>query len=400
MDRRILVTLLLAVFIALVGIGIIAPVMPLYATELGATGLSLGVIVAAFSLSRGLAQPLVGGYADRYGKKRFLVCGLLVYAVAGVLFTSADSIGHLIAIRVFHGLGSAMIVPIAMAYIGEMAPRGEEGTYMGQLNIALFSGVGGGPILGGVFLDIWGMDSAFYAMAALSFLSLGLVVVFLPPRKAGEEIQVGESLWATFLAMSRSVRVLGILLSRMATMLIMVPTMAFLPLLMTQFMEASGTKIGIVVASRTLINAILQTPFGRWVDTGRKTNLLLGGSCLISLTVLLVPLAGGFPQLILLFMLMGVGEAVVWPALGAMAAEEGRVFGQGAMMGVFNLAMSVGVFLGAIGAGALMDLFGLAWMFYLTAGFLLLTSLVARTMIGCDSPDVDDMAPGVGGGKE
>jgi MFS family permease len=244
------------------------------------------------------------------------------------------------------------------------------------------------------------MDSAFYAMAALSFLSLGLVVVFLPPRKAGEEIQVGESLWATFLAMSRSVRVLGILLSRMATMLILVPTMAFLPLLMTQFMEASGTKIGIVVASRTLINAILQTPFGRWVDTGTKTNLLLGGSCLISLTVLLVPLAGGFPQLVLLFMLMGVGEAVVWPALGAMAAEEGRIFGQGAMMGVFNLAMSVGVFLGAIAAGALMDLFGLAWMFYLTAGFLLLTSLIARTMIGRDSPDLDDMATGVEGGEE
>ncbi len=46
MDRPILLTLLLAAFIALVGIGIIAPVMPLYATQLGATGLSLGMIVA------------------------------------------------------------------------------------------------------------------------------------------------------------------------------------------------------------------------------------------------------------------------------------------------------------------------------------------------------------------
>ncbi|MCF8106000.1 MAG: MFS transporter [Desulfohalobiaceae bacterium] len=391
MDRRILLTLLLAVFIALIGIGIIAPVMPLYATELGATGLSLGLIVAGFSLSRGLVQPLVGGYADRYGKKRFLVCGLLVYAVVGTLFTSAETVGHLILIRILHGIGSAMIVPIAMAYIGEMAPRGQEGKYMGQLNIALFSGIGGGPVIGGVFLDIWGMNSAFYAMAALSGLSLGLVLFFLPPKNSDQQSESRESLPATFLAMSRSIRVMGILLSRMATMLIMVPTMAFLPLLMTEFMEASGTRIGIVVASRTLINAVLQTPFGRWVDTGRKANLLLAGSCLISLTMFLVPLAGGFPQLVFLFMFMGVGEAVVWPALGAMAAEEGRTFGQGAMMGVFNLAMSVGVFFGALGAGMMMDLFGLAWVFYLIAVFLLITSLLAKAMIGGGPRAVDGL---------
>jgi MFS family permease len=167
----------------------------------------------------------------------------------------------------------------------------------------------------------------------------------------------------------------------MATMLIMVPTMAFLPLLMTQFMEASGTEIGIVIASRTLVNALLQTPFGRWVDRGNKTNLLLAGSCLISLTMFLVPLAGGFPQLVALFVFMGAGEAIVWPALGAMATEQGRMFGQGAMMGVFNLAMSGGVFLGAVGAGLLMDFFGLAWIFYIIAVFLLFTSLLSKAMI-------------------
>lgn len=380
-NTRILATLHLAVFIALIGIGIIAPVMPLYATQLGATGLSLGLIVAGFSLSRGIVQPLVGGIADRCGKKRFLVSGLAVYALVGVLFTWATTVGHIVWIRIFHGIGSAMIVPIAMAYIGEMAPEGQEGKYMSRLNIALFSGIGGGPIIGGVFLDIGGMDAAFYAMAGLSGLSLVLVLFFLPARDAPVSTGIRKSIAATFLAMSRRVRVLGILLSRMATMLIMVPTMAFLPLLMTQMMDASGTEIGIVVASRTLINAGFQMPFGRWVDKGNKTNLLLAGSGLISVTMFLVPLAGGFPRLLVLFLLMGVGEAVVWPALGAMATEEGRIFGQGAMMGVFNLAMSVGVFFGALGAGLLMDSFGLAWVFYLIAVFLLFASLASKAMI-------------------
>ena len=79
MTRQILVTLLLSVFIALLGIGIIIPVMPVFATELGANGLALGMIIAAFSVSRGLLQPVVGNLSDRWGRKGFLVTGLFIY---------------------------------------------------------------------------------------------------------------------------------------------------------------------------------------------------------------------------------------------------------------------------------------------------------------------------------
>ncbi len=380
MNRHILMILLLAIFIALVGIGIIAPVMPLYASSLGASGMSLGLIVAGFSLSRGILQPFVGGFADRYGKKRFLIAGLFVYAVVGCLFTWASAVSHLVLIRIFHGVGSAMIVPIAMAYVGEMAPRGEEGRYMGLLNIALFSGIGGGPILGGVFLDIWGMNSAFWVMAGLSFISMILVSFFLPEQGSSIDTSA-RKFGATFAAMTRNRRVMGILLSRMATMLIMVPSMAFLPLLMTEFMDASGLKIGMVVASRTLVTAVLQIPFGKWVDRGNKVLLLLWGTCLVSLTMFLVPLAGNFFHLVGLFAVMGVGEAIVWPVLGAMASEEGRIYGQGSMMGVFNLAMSAGVFFGAVVSGLLMDFLGLAWVFYLVAVFLLLSTVCSTLMI-------------------
>ena len=232
-----------------------------------------------------------------------------------------------------------------------------------------------------VFLDIWGMNSAFLIMAGLSFFSMILVSFFLPEQ--GSSIDTtGRKFGATFAAMTRNRRVMGILLSRMATMLIMVPSMAFLPLLMTEFMEASGVKIGMVVASRTLVTAVLQIPFGRLVDRGNKVLLLLMGTCLVSLTMFLVPLSRDFLHLVGLFTVMGVGEAIVWPVLGAMASEEGRIYGQGSMMGVFNLAMSAGVFFGAVGSGLLMDLLGLAWVFYVIAVFLFLSALCSTVMIG------------------
>jgi MFS family permease len=386
MQKSILATLLSALFIALIGIGIIVPVMPIYATELGATGFTLGLIIAGFSLSRGLLQPFVGNMADRYGRKGFLVSGLFIYAAVGYTYTLAYAVSHLVLIRIMHGMGSAMIIPMAMAYIGDMSPEGDEGKYMGMLNVALFSGIGGGPVLGGFFLELWGQHSAFYAMSALSLLAMLTVAVLLPEPERKRDGQEQGSMLAVFSRMLHSRRVMGMLLSRMATMIIMIPSMAFLPLLMKQFMEAGGIQIGLVVASRTLVNAFLQTPFGRWADRWHKNRIILIGSSIISIGILLVPFAENFYQLIVLFALIGVGESIVWPALGALATEEGRRYGQGSMMGVFNMAMSAGLFVGAMGVGGLVDVIGLAWSFYSVAVFLFVCTVAAVCLIGPTPP--------------
>ena len=382
MNRQILIILLLSVFIALLGIGIIVPIMPDFATRLGASGTSLGLMIAAFSLTRGFFQPIVGSYSDRWGRKGFLIAGLFIYGLVGLIMPEAESVANLIIIRTFHGFGSAMIMPVAMAYVSELAPSGEEGRYMGLLNIAIFSGIGGGPMLGGFFADLWGMSSAFYAMAVLSFLAMGLLLIKLPnmiDKKITPETGLG-----IYRAMGRvfaSRRTNGILLARMTTMFIMVPTMAFLPLLMHQKFGSTGMMIGLIISVRTLINAVLQVPCGRLADRHDKLSLLTIGCLIISLIMVLVPLAADFTQLLLLFAVLGAGEALIWPVLGALATEEGRIYGHGTMMGVFNLAMSSGIFFGSLGAGWVMDFWGLRWSFITIGIIVLFLSLFAIEMI-------------------
>lgn len=381
MQGHLLVTLLLSIFIALLGIGIIVPVMPVFATSLGASGVALGLIIAAFSITRGIFQPIVGSLSDRWGRKGFLVCGLLVYGLVGLAMPEATSVLNLIVIRAFHGVGSAMIVPVAMAWVSDMSPVGQEGRSMGLLHIAIFTGIGSGPLLGGFFTDLWGMASAFYAMAGLSFLAMILVCLQLP---APEPRDLGIRRMGIIEALRRMLthrRTGGILLARMATMLIMVPTMAFLPLLMHQWFGSSGMEIGIVIACRTLVNALLQMPFGRMADRRDKTGMLLGGCLLISAVMCLVPLADSFWWLLVLFVLLGMGEAIIWPTLGAFATEEGRQYGQGTMMGVFSLAMSVGVFCGSLGAGFTMDLLGLRWSFFIIGILVLVLTMIATSLI-------------------
>lgn len=381
MQKYILFTVLSAIFIVFVGMGIIVPILPIYAAELGATGFALGVIVAAFALSGGLLQPFVGSFSDRHGKKGFLITGLLIFGLTGYTYTLAASVGHMVLIRTLHGAGSAMIVPIAMAYMTEISAGKNVGRYMGMLNIAIFSGIGAGPVLGGFFLDLWGRNSAFYTMALLSFLAAALVAFVLPGRDCLTIQEKQDSMLSVFARMLRHRKVMGILLARMATMIIMVPTFAFLPLLMTRHMTASGTEIGMVIASRTIVNAVFQMPFGSLADRYNKNRLLLLGSTIISIGIFAVPFAVSFVTLLLLFALIGLGEAISWPAMGALAAEEGHLYGQGSMMGVFNTAMNTGIFVGAMGVGALVDILGIAWAFYLVAGFLFSSAIIAAAMI-------------------
>ena len=86
-------------------------------------------------------------------------------------------------------------------------------------------------------------------------------------------------------------------------------------------------------------------------------------------------------ELLLLFVVLGAGEALIWPVLGALAVEEGRIYGHGTMMGVFNLSMSCGIFFGSLGAGFVMDFWGLRWSFVTIGITVLFLSLAAIAMI-------------------
>ncbi len=381
MKTQILATLFAAVFIAMLGIGVIIPVLPQFAAQLGAGGFALGVITAAFSLSRGLLQPLVGDWSDRRGRKRFIVMGLIIYGMVGLLVPLAQSVAHLVYIRILQGMGAAMIVPVAMAYTSFLSPPGQEGKYMGMMNASLFCGIGFGPVIGGIIADRMGLDPVFCIMAILSMGALLLVLALLPPSQSVTGAQQAGILKNMGRMLKRR-RSFGILLARFASVLMIVPAMAFLPMIMTPWPNITSTHMGIVMAGRTLVNGVLQIPFGRLADRVDKKILLLLGTVCTSLALFLIPSMESFETMLLAYLFLGCSEAVLWPVLGAYASEEGRNhFGHGAMMGVFNLAMSAGVFAGALFAGVSTDHWGLTMAFHLIATANLILTLLGLACI-------------------
>ena len=140
--RQIFFSLLGTVAVTLMGLGIVAPLMPVFAKDLGASGLWLGLMLAAFSISRGIVQPIVGVMSDRYGRKRFIVIGLVIYTAMSFVYIAARSPYDLTMMRLVHGAGSAMVIPIITAYLADITPPRREGEYMAYLNMAIFGGLG------------------------------------------------------------------------------------------------------------------------------------------------------------------------------------------------------------------------------------------------------------------
>ena len=128
--------------------------------------------------------------------------------------------------------------------------------------------------------------------------------------------------------------------------------------------------------------AALQAPFGKLADKTDKVRLLVGGCLCMSLAIFLIPLMTNFAAMLAVYLFLGFGEAILWPVLGAYAAEEGREqFGHGTMMGAFNLAMSAGVFTGAMLAGVSMDALGMRQAYHATAAAVLILPLAAAMLI-------------------
>jgi len=159
----------------MLGIGIIAPILPLYADTFGASGVTIGFVFAAFSISRSLLGPWVGRFSDRVGRKRILLVGLVAFSLISILYLIAGSIWELAAYRFLQGAASVMVTPIAQAYVGDITPKGREGRTINLLYAAMFFGVALGPLLGGLLSAAASYHAAFGAMGGLSAVAALLV---------------------------------------------------------------------------------------------------------------------------------------------------------------------------------------------------------------------------------
>lgn len=358
LDKKIFGTLFFSLFATVTGVGIVVPLLPVYAHDLGASGIYIGLIFGAFSISRTCFLPYFGRRSDREGRKPFITIGLLAYAILSVAFAISQTVEALIAIRFIQGIASAMTMPVIQAYVGDITPADREGVVMGTFNMSVFFGLSLGPIIGGAVSDRISMDGAFLCMGALAFIGFLLSLVFLPPVRSERSTQ--RYRFDGWMPLLRNERIIGLFLFRFAYTACIGIIWGFQPVFADAEMGLSTSAIGVLVALGVLTAGVLQTPMGYLADRVSRRGMAISGGVIVTYAVASFSWAVGFWDLFVANILFGVGGGVAMAPVMAMAVRAGsRTGAMGSVLSLLTVGHSLGMMCGALLAGVTMELVAL-----------------------------------------
>jgi MFS family permease len=336
----------------MVGNSMVMPFLPLYVKGFGVGEVGAGLLFTSHAAARTVLLPLVGRASDRRGRKWFLVVGFAMYVLAGLAYSRAGTLLGFVLTALLHGTATAVVHSVAMAYAGDLAAPGEEGFYSGYINTAFLGGVASGPLLGGLASrGAGGLGVNFLWLKVLSLCSLLLVLAFLPEAKAPRGVVRGPR--SSLIGILSAGPIGAAALFRLGYALSGALVWVFLPLLSAQIWDLDASQIGILVSANIMTSAALQAPGGRLADRTNKARLMALGGLVGALGLGALPLAGGFWHLLLLNVVVGGAYGIAFPAHTALAMENARGHGMGAVMSLLLMAHSAGMMVGPVAFGLL-----------------------------------------------
>jgi predicted MFS family arabinose efflux permease len=165
------------------GDGVLVPAVPRYVQgPLAAGDVAVGLVVGAFSLSAFFLRPWVGGLGDRWGRRPLMVLGAGLFTVSVLGYGTASSPEALAGLRLLTGAGEACFFVGALTAVADLAPAQRRGEAMSLASLALYVGIGVGPLLGEVAIERSGFGAA-WALAGAAGLAAVAVAVLVPDTR-------------------------------------------------------------------------------------------------------------------------------------------------------------------------------------------------------------------------
>lgn len=364
MLSRPFLTLAFAMFTAMMGIGMVTPILPVYAEAQGASGAEIGLAFSSFAIVQLFISPFSGRIADRYGRKLFIVAGLASYVVTALGWYYTDTVFWTIAFRAFSGIGSALIFSLSQAYVGDLAPEGFEGRYMGAFGIFIASGFGVGPLLAGIIRDQYDIDTVFISMAVMFAAASTAVAVLLPRSKrvrSGDVDAPPAVPWSTIL---RHPYVQGLYLVGTSLAFAMGASFTFIAIYLEGEFGATATMVGVVLAVQQVTNGAMQPLSGMLADRFNRRMLIMGGAVLVAAGYLTPAIVDEYWLVLVGFMLgVGIGSSIAQVSTQALQVEIGRGLGMATVMSLQATSFGSGVLMGSMLTGIVNDAVGTSWVF-------------------------------------
>jgi DHA1 family multidrug resistance protein-like MFS transporter len=349
--KKYLALLFLVAFLTMLGFGIIIPILPYFAENVGASSLQIGILFASYNIMQLLFAPIWGMLSDRIGRKPLIAFGLFGFSVTFILFGLAGSYAAMLAYRIIGGIVSAAAMPTVTAMVADLFPPEERAKGMGVIGAGVGLSFVFGPVLGGL-LSGWGFAVPFFVSGGVALLTF-LIILFALPESLPREKRTGSSRDKRGNPLAALFGPLSLLYGIM-----FIVSFAFsglettFALYINDLYGYSSKDLGYMFLVMGIISAFVQGGLiGKMVKRMGEPLVLTIGLILYGIGFFAIPLAANFWALALTLSLFGAGQGMI-RATGTAMITQRTTQGQGVTSGTISSMDSLGRILGPLAGGA------------------------------------------------
>ena len=367
--------LTIVAFLSMLSVMITNPVLSIFAKEIGATGVMIGLAMSSYWMSRTLLEIPSGYISSRLGLYKTMGFGLVLTVVGNVLLVLVNDPVHLILIRMLKGVGAPFFFAVSMTYIINLVGPEKRGKAMGIFQGVEFIGQILGAFGSGALIERFGWPGGFTVALGLSLVALALYV--------GTPYIRRESVQKTNTKQLKVADVLSVLKNKTIIVIALVTLAEFimtsglisttLSLYANETLGFTYAQVGYMMGARSIGFVIAMFTMGALADKiGRKPVLIFG----ILGTSIMVAIMSVFTSLIsisVIIAIIGFTSGAIWIVGPVMSAEAVPAEKMGAAIGAYRTFFDLGSFIGPILMTAIMTQYPIVYTFYVAAGLMIMT---------------------------
>nr|WP_263326720.1 MFS transporter [Neobacillus sp. Marseille-Q6967] len=339
--KKALPILFLVMFLVMIGFGIIIPVLPFYAEQMGANSFQLGLLMAVYSLMQLIFAPFWGRLSDRIGRKPVMMIGIAGLAISFFIQALATELWMLFAARIIGGLLSSANMPTAMAYVADITTPENRGKGMGIVGAAVGLGFVFGPAIGGIFSQN-SMSTPFFLAGASSVITLFIVLFLLKESlQKNTEQTIKVSRWEAFKGSASILFFLQLLISLSLSGL--EATFAYFA---AEKAGLGATQLGYIFMIMGFAGAMVQGGLvGKLTKKYGEGTVIQGGIIVSATGFGLILLVDSFTTAAIFLSIFGIGNGVIRPSVSSLLTKT-TTAGHGSATGLLSSFDSLGRIIG------------------------------------------------------
>jgi DHA1 family multidrug resistance protein-like MFS transporter len=354
-------------FFIFVGMGIVSPVLTIYAKSFGVSIFLASMAITIYSVGRLVMDFPSGLLADKFGRKPLMIAGTFLITLTAFLNASTDNFWLFLFYRFIQGVGSSMWMTSRTTLLADILKPEERGRVLGYFQSFQTIGQAAGPTIGGFVASWWGLKANFYFLSLTGLISLALTYIFIKETVIGKEH--GEKLAFPKDLTLRLIKNKGFIFAAFAGSTAFFAMsgirQTILPIYAAQVANLSPADIGMILSVAMVANLFLTIPIGYGIDLIGRKPIMVVSLAIYGISMFLFPQVNTFLLLCIISLIMGVGSSGTQQAPLAMATDATIGEPRGISMGIFRFFGDIGSLIGPLLLGVIADGFGFTMPFYI-----------------------------------